>query len=838
LGLVPVENPLPLEVPAHPEESFEQMLLRLARSATDSDVHRILASFCRLTLEHFHASTAAYWRADNEFLIGVCAEGHLAEQLPGLRVRLQDADAAGQVVIERAAKVIDHVEPHGHPLAASFHASSVLALPVSANGNLIGVFVLMHSAMPAYFHAELVAKAEIAVAHLRLLIEASRLAQASRESRRRSDILVRCAHLLQANVDLETVWPQLLSHLRALFNARAAMLATIDSGAPQLKSAAYDLEIAQLAGEILGAHGSEWLQTILAAACAAKHPASLPAGHAEDDFSALIAAGDCICAPLAHGSFRGGLVLLAPAGQGYSAHDRALLGAVSELAIPALSKSQNFARLTRATEEANRHWAEVFDAISDYIVVHDEHCQILRANRALAEFVGVRPEQINELNSVSMSALIKMAGDPGPHPCLLCANQSADAEYTLPFLDRHYLVSTARLPATDSDAAQVVHILKDITDRRDAELRYRELFDNIQEGLFFAANNGRFVEVNDALVRMLGYSSRDELLQVSPADLCASPETKERFFTLIEREGGVRGWQAALKRKDGTLLHSIQNVFSVRDADGQMVQFRGLILDITDLKDSQAQLLRERDEAAELQAKLMQAEKMAAVGQLVSGVAHEVNNPLAAILGFADLLLNDSDLPERAKKDLRIIMHEAQRTKTIVQNLLSFARQVPPRREPVYVNTVIRRTVQLRSYDLANNDVQLIENLAEPLPAILGDAHQLQQVCLNILNNAYDAVRGVGRAARIEIHTTRIGDAIEMTFRDNGIGIVNPERIFEPFFTTKEIGRGTGLGLSICYGIVQEHGGEIICRNNPEGEGATFTVRLPLPQGQQHAESH
>src|SRR5262249_37979693 len=118
---------------------------------------------------------------------------------------------------------------------------------------------------------------------------------------------------------------------------------------------------------------------------------------------------------------------------------------------------------------------------------------------------------------------------------------------------------------------------------------------------------------------------------------------------------------------------------------------------------------------------------------------------------------------------------------------------------------------------------------SEPLPAILGDSHQLQQVCLNILNNAYDAVRNIGRPARIEVRTSRHSGWVELVFRDNGCGIENGERIFEPFFTTKEVGRGTGLGLSICYGIVQEHGGEIVCANNPDGMGATFTVRLPLP---------
>jgi len=233
-------------------------------------------------------------------------------------------------------------------------------------------------------------------------------------------------------------------------------------------------------------------------------------------------------------------------------------------------------------------------------------------------------------------------------------------------------------------------------------------------------------------------------------------------------------------------------------------------------------------DSAVLQSKLLHAEKLAAVGQLVSGVAHEVNNPLTAILGFADLLLENPELPEVARKDLRVILQEAQRTKQIVQNLLSFARQMPPQRKPVQLNGILHRTVQLRAYDFNSHGVQVVEHLDENLPAIVGDSHQLQQVFLNILNNAYDAVRESGRAPRIEIMTAKRGAAVEVSFRDNGPGISYPERIFDPFFTTKEVGKGTGLGLSICYGIVREHGGEILCHNNAEGEGATFIVRLPV----------
>ena len=219
--------------------------------------------------------------------------------------------------------------------------------------------------------------------------------------------------------------------------------------------------------------------------------------------------------------------------------------------------------------------------------------------------------------------------------------------------------------------------------------------------------------------------------------------------------------------------------------------------------------------------------RQSAVGQLVSGVAHEVNNPLTAILGFADLLMENPDLPETARKDMRVILQEAQRTKQIVQNLLSFARQMPAQRSFVQLNSILRRTIQLRSYDFNSHGVDIVEHLDEELPEVMGDAHQLQQVFLNILNNAYDAVHEIGRSARIEIMSTKSGDTVEVSFRDNGNGISHPDKIFDPFFTTKEIGKGTGLGLSICYGILKEHGGEILSHNNAGGPGATFIVRLP-----------
>jgi len=173
----------------------------------------------------------------------------------------------------------------------------------------------------------------------------------------------------------------------------------------------------------------------------------------------------------------------------------------------------------------------------------------------------------------------------------------ADAdEYVHPALQRSYLVSTSRVHGASSEGLQTIHVLKDITDRREAEQRYRELFDNIQEGLFFTTPDGRFIEVNDALVRMLGYDSREELLQADvPAQIYISPDRRSEIIHLMEQQGTLRNYHETLRRKDGSLIHVLMNAFAAHDAHGQLTQFRGLMLDITDLKNFQSELQRERD---------------------------------------------------------------------------------------------------------------------------------------------------------------------------------------------------------------------------------------------------
>jgi two-component system NtrC family sensor kinase len=613
--------------------------------------------------------------------------------------------------------------------------------------------------------------------------------------------------------------------------------------------------------------------------------------------------------------------------------DRIFLETMAGHGAMALENASLFTRM----EQANRHWMEIFDALTDLIVAHDQTDKVLRVNRSLAAVIGVPPA---ELIGVNIRALMALTSDARSFTCPFCRSSGDDSdEFAHQVFDRTYLVSTSRVHSASGEGMQTIHVLKDISDRSEAERRYRELFDNIQEGLFFSTPGGRFVEVNDAMVRMLGYASREELLQIDiPTQLYFSPEQRLLHSQVLEEQGHLRNFEATLRRKDGSPIHVLINAFGMHDHSGRLLQIRGLMLDVTGLRTYQTELHRERDfsskilgntqslilvvdtaglisyanrrwydagfeqrellgrpvlelaapgftrafqeaiqstlnsqqvdnleleiarrngavgkfsanlspmrdeqgnvtsivlvltditDSAVLRDKLVHAEKMAAVGQLVSGVAHEVNNPLTAILGFADLLMENPELPETARKDLRVILQEAQRTKQIVQNLLSFARQMPPQRNAVQLNSILRRTIQLRSYDFTSHGVDVIEHLDQDLPDVIGDAHQLQQVFLNILNNAYDAVHEVGRPARIEIISTRTADSVEVSFSDNGNGISHPDKIFDPFFTTKEVGKGTGLGLSICYGIVKEHGGEILCHNNIGGKGATFIVRLP-----------
>jgi signal transduction histidine kinase len=227
-----------------------------------------------------------------------------------------------------------------------------------------------------------------------------------------------------------------------------------------------------------------------------------------------------------------------------------------------------------------------------------------------------------------------------------------------------------------------------------------------------------------------------------------------------------------------------------------------------------------------LQTQLVQSEKLISLGQLAAGAAHEINNPLTAILGYSDLLADDESIPEKSRTIAAKIREQARRTKTLVGNLLSFARQVPAERTLLDLNTVVSNAVQLRALDLRSGTTKVDLQLESVLPGVRGDGNQLMQVFFNIVNNAIDAMESAHGGGTLTIKTVRDRASVVVLFSDTGPGIKEPHRVFDPFYTTKPVGKGTGLGLSICFGIVQEHGGKILCYNRQEG-GAVFRVELP-----------
>jgi PAS domain S-box-containing protein len=836
-------------------------------------------------------------------------------------------------------------------LVAKYKVHQFLAVPLlGTSGMVLGMFGLLDRLDGTGISQEDIRRARALAGHAAFAIEAARSLHLSEQKRRRAEALLELAGEINGTLRLPEFAQRLVARTVELTGARAGLLALPHEerwqiAALQPGTGAMAKTSAALASSLpergLSRGIDRGMDRGLGTALAefvSRQTQTVVSGPAEQILGPEAASSlnwtDCtlVRLPRANGDLAG-LLCLSGLPSPLEAEDRIFLDSMSGPAAKALENARLFTRV----EQANRHWMEIFDAITDFIVVHDQTDKVLRVNRSLATMIGVPPA---ELIGMDMRALMALTSDTASYSCPFCRAMADDSdEFDHPVFDRTYLVSTSRVQGAPDEGPQTIHVLKDISDRREAERRYRELFDNIQEGLFFSTPSGSFIEVNDAMVRMLGYSSREELLQVDTStQLYLSPGQRERHSEMLKDNGNVRNFEATLRCKDGSPIHVLINGFGLYDNMGRLQQIRGLMLDVTGLRASQSELHRERDfsgkilnhtqslilvadtaglisyanrrwfdagfearellghpllelaapafataladalqstlnsqqvdnleleivrrngiagkfsanlspmrdeqgivtsivvvltditDSAVLRDKLVHAEKMAAVGQLVSGVAHEVNNPLTAILGFADLLMENPELPETARKDMRVILQEAQRTKQIVQNLLSFARQMPPQRSAVQLNAILRRTMQLRSYDFTSHGVDVVEHLDEELPYVMGDAHQLQQVFLNILNNAYDAVHEIGRPARIEIMSTKAGDAVEVSFRDNGNGISHPDKIFDPFFTTKEVGKGTGLGLSICYGILQEHGGEILCHNNTDRPGATFVVRLP-----------
>lgn len=364
-----------------------------------------------------------------------------------------------------------------------------------------------------------------------------------------------------------------------------------------------------------------------------------------------------------------------------------------------------------------------------------------------------------------------------------------------------------------------VVVMRDVTAKRQAydelarsEARYRHLFEGTSDAIMTFDALGRFTTVNNAGEIISGYR-RDDLIGKFFGPLLALESLPRAVMEFRRALSGQPGqFETILVRKDGER----RNITVTYACPQKSYEVLCLIRDATDEK--------------QLQQQLIQSEKMAAIGQLVSGVAHELNNPLASISAFGQLLLTERTLSPTQRHSVDVIVGEGRRAARIVHNLLTFARQHKAEKVAASINKVLEDTLELRAYELTVRGIALVRELDENLAETMIDVYQLQQVLLNLITNAEQAMRDIDRSNhRLTVRTRGLRDAIRIEIEDTGSG-VPPESlalIFNPFYTTKPTGEGTGLGLSISLGIVSEHGGRIWAEN-VSGGGTRFCIDLPL----------
>ena len=371
---------------------------------------------------------------------------------------------------------------------------------------------------------------------------------------------------------------------------------------------------------------------------------------------------------------------------------------------------------------------------------------------------------------------------------------------------------------------------------------FARLFQGVKEGIYFGAlgaNSTSTLAANPRLKEIFGYPSdaAENVVQPFEPARFVDPQARQDFIELLDRDGGVADHLIRVRRVDGSPIWiEVSATASHRPLHANqtqlaMLHIEALIRDVSDRK-------KREDQNRDGRYQMLQAEKMAALGQTISGVAHELNNPLATILSWAERL-SERNVDDKTRQGLEVILGESERAARIVRNLLTFARKRQTTRAMVDLNQVVRETLSLRAYEQKVSNIQVVEALATGLPDVFADGHQIKQVLLNLMINAEQACIGANGKGTIVLRTSHDTDrgSLVLEVSDDGPGIPDERvnKVFDPFFTTKEVGQGTGLGLTVAYAIVQEHGGRIWVESGAKGKrtqstqaGATFFIELPV----------
>ncbi len=599
-------------------------------------------------------------------------------------------------------------------------------------------------------------------------------------------------------------------------------------------------------------------------------------------------------------------------------------------------------KLAEVIARSQHNYRELIDNLDQALFTLSLKGEIRVANLRLAEILGVSfPEMIGH----SLSEFVESPSLADAERVFPKLTERGTWSGTIPVRlknekeDRHFSCWLQTV-TEDGTVVSVTGWARDISKEHESQSRFSELFNSLREGILFSTPDGKLVDANPALVRILGYESKEELQRLGMRDLYDDPAEREGLLRELTEKGEMHDREIVLRRRDGKKLYCLTSGFAVRDASGRLIRMHGTVVDITERREIEKRLHTEQEFARRLvecfphmivvldregrftfvserirdvlgisaeeyiakpigqrtspgdqrklaemhedivsgrkrhvqieiraqhadgtwrsvqvdasplydengqitgvvssgqdvtdsrriEQQLAQKEKFAAMGQMMVGAAHELNNPLTAILGVTDLL-RERAADETTRRQVDLVLKQARRAATIVQNLLTFSRPITLGRTTLNLSDIVKEVLLLEAAALDQKKIRVTFDAPSDLPAVEGDRKLLKEVFLNIIANAEQAVppdRGYGTLA---VTLSRAGDNVRVTFADDGVGIP-PEslgKIFDPFFTTKRPGGGSGLGLTICLAVVKEHGGRIEAESTPGG-GSKFHVLLP-----------
>ena len=597
-------------------------------------------------------------------------------------------------------------------------------------------------------------------------------------------------------------------------------------------------------------------------------------------------------------------------------------------------------QLSQMIARSQRNFKELIDSLDDAALAISLDGKLRTVNRPVTQILGVPyAEIVGHKLEEFLAAPLRTEGDATLSRFLEKRHWSGVVEVQIKTNPRPRYYDCVLNAIVKSDEVVGASVLaRDITEQREKERRFTQLFETLQEGVYFSTPEGKLLDVNPALVAMLGYGSKEELLSLPAGALNVKADEEPVLGRAGSQSGSTRTREIRLRKKDGKVATCVDTSTGVLD-EGRIVRYQGTLVDVTEKRAMERQLRHQEefrrrllesfpdlilvidlegrytfisprirdllgygpeqllgkkigeveDTSAELvtlyhsvamsqqapaaseygarhhdgtwrtmrgrasrlldaegkpagviisvhditvekrlEQQIIQSERLAAMGQMIGGFAHELNNPLTSILGMTELA-QEGEASESTRKQLGVLHQQARRAAEIVQNLMYFARPPAPGRSAVNLSELIQRTLHLQAYPLRKSNIT-VDFLQEPtLPAVTADPNQLMQVFMNLILNAEQAIRQARDTGSIRIRLGARPDSVWVTFQDDGPGIAADilPHIFDPFFTTKRPGRGTGLGLSICKTVLREHGGNIEAADAPGG-GAVFIITLPV----------